>query len=255
MTTSFIASTEKPVILRHSARITHNHFSKKIIVRVCKRENVEPNFFDLVEKFGFELKLVSTMPELFKNLNDSKYSIDAILIDLSNMYAIAGVNAFEIINTIHTLINAQSGSIKDIPLGVIIDKDSEPEMIRGVLGPGIKILYPKNDWTQTGDSEQALHELLEGHSFIPKKITELAKRPTKQSQTKKTNSSNKIQLTVRQEQILNLIRDRGASNKVIAKMLKISESTVKLHITAILKKYGVRNRTQLALFSSKDKEL
>ena len=60
-------------------------------------------------------------------------------------------------------------------------------------------------------------------------------------------------MTPRQEQIHTLISTRGASNKVIAKTLNISESTVKLHVSAVLKKYGVKNRTQLALFSKSDK--
>jgi two-component system nitrate/nitrite response regulator NarL len=45
-----------------------------------------------------------------------------------------------------------------------------------------------------------------------------------------------------------MVTNRGASNKMIAKTLNISESTVKLHIGTILKKFGVRNRTQLAIF-------
>lgn len=54
-----------------------------------------------------------------------------------------------------------------------------------------------------------------------------------------------IQLTFRQQQIAHLIRDRGLTNKQIAKMLNLSESTVKLHISIVLKKYGIRNRVQL----------
>lgn len=83
-----------------------------------------------------------------------------------------------------------------------------------------------------------------GEIHIPSKIKELI-RPKKIIE----NNSNIISLTARQEQVLSLIISRGASNKVIARILKISESTVKLHITKILKKYGLRNRTQLALFT------
>jgi DNA-binding NarL/FixJ family response regulator len=56
-----------------------------------------------------------------------------------------------------------------------------------------------------------------------------------------------IQLTGRQQDVAKLISQRGCSNKVIGKVLSISESTVKIHVSAILKAYGVRNRTQLAL--------
>lgn len=65
------------------------------------------------------------------------------------------------------------------------------------------------------------------------------------------SSSVEVKLTARQHQIFDIITTRGASNKHIAKMLNISESTVKLHVGSIFKKYGVRNRTQLAVFAKK----
>lgn len=54
-------------------------------------------------------------------------------------------------------------------------------------------------------------------------------------------------LTNRQYEIFTLVAKRGLSNKKIAQVLNINEDTVKTHVGAILKKYGVRNRTQLAL--------
>jgi DNA-binding NarL/FixJ family response regulator len=58
-----------------------------------------------------------------------------------------------------------------------------------------------------------------------------------------------IALTPRQQQIFNIVTERGCSNKHVAKIMGISESTVKLHLGHIFKKYGVKNRTQLAVFS------
>jgi DNA-binding NarL/FixJ family response regulator len=58
-------------------------------------------------------------------------------------------------------------------------------------------------------------------------------------------------LSEREREILALIA-RGASNKEIASQLYIAEGTVKNHITHILGKLGVRDRTQAAL---KAKEL
>jgi DNA-binding CsgD family transcriptional regulator len=55
----------------------------------------------------------------------------------------------------------------------------------------------------------------------------------------------KISLTVRQEQIADLIIKRGYSNQKIAQVLNISESTVKFHAGIVYKKYGVQTRTQL----------
>ena len=42
---------------------------------------------------------------------------------------------------------------------------------------------------------------------------------------------------------------KGMSNKEIANLLGISHQTVKNHVTAILRKLGVEDRTQAAVFA------
>lgn len=59
-------------------------------------------------------------------------------------------------------------------------------------------------------------------------------------------NSNGDQLTPRQRDVLTRLRD-GKSNKQIAHELGLTEGTVKVHVTAILRHLGVRNRTQAAL--------
>ena len=54
------------------------------------------------------------------------------------------------------------------------------------------------------------------------------------------------QLTPRQRDVLTRLRD-GKSNKQIAHELGLTEGTVKVHVTAILRQLGVRNRTQAAI--------
>jgi len=58
-----------------------------------------------------------------------------------------------------------------------------------------------------------------------------------------------FELTFRQQQVLHLIKNRGLTNKQIAKELGVGEQAIKLHISVLLKKYGVQNRMQLALAS------
>ncbi|RJF77315.1 DNA-binding response regulator [Azospirillum cavernae] len=53
-------------------------------------------------------------------------------------------------------------------------------------------------------------------------------------------------LTHRQREVLDRLRE-GKSNKQIAHELGLSEGTVKIHMTAIFKSLGVRNRTQAAM--------
>jgi DNA-binding NarL/FixJ family response regulator len=53
-------------------------------------------------------------------------------------------------------------------------------------------------------------------------------------------------LTPRENEVLRLIA-RGLSNRLIARELALSEKTVKTHVSAVLAKLGVADRTQAAL--------
>jgi DNA-binding NarL/FixJ family response regulator len=55
-------------------------------------------------------------------------------------------------------------------------------------------------------------------------------------------------LSGREMEVLGLIA-QGLSNKEIARMLGISNQTIKNHVTAILRKIGVEDRTQAAIFA------
>ncbi len=59
------------------------------------------------------------------------------------------------------------------------------------------------------------------------------------------------ELTERELSVLQLI-GRGRSNKEIAKALHLSEGTVKGHVSAVLSKLGVDDRTQAALFAVRE---
>jgi two-component system, NarL family, nitrate/nitrite response regulator NarL len=58
-------------------------------------------------------------------------------------------------------------------------------------------------------------------------------------------------LSARQTAILRCLIE-GDSNKVIARKMKIADATVKVHIKTILRKIGVENRTQAALWATRN---
>jgi DNA-binding NarL/FixJ family response regulator len=55
-------------------------------------------------------------------------------------------------------------------------------------------------------------------------------------------------LTPRENEVLRLVA-RGLSNRLIARELALSEKTVKAHVSAVLAKLGVADRTQAALYA------
>jgi two-component system, NarL family, nitrate/nitrite response regulator NarL len=63
-----------------------------------------------------------------------------------------------------------------------------------------------------------------------------------------TPSEPVLHLSPREASILRCLA-RGASNKLIARDLQISEATIKVHVKAILRKIGVANRTQAAIWA------
>jgi DNA-binding NarL/FixJ family response regulator len=55
-------------------------------------------------------------------------------------------------------------------------------------------------------------------------------------------------LTAREREVLALIAD-GRSNREIARLLRLSEKTVKAHVSSVLAKLGVQDRTQAAVYA------
>lgn len=65
---------------------------------------------------------------------------------------------------------------------------------------------------------------------------------------------SEIKLTKREQQVLEWVQ-RGASNKEIGKRLGVSDATIKAHMTKILKKHCLRNRSQLAVYTTQGKTI
>ena len=56
-------------------------------------------------------------------------------------------------------------------------------------------------------------------------------------------------LTKRQSEVLALLT-KGLSNKEIARMIGIAEATTKIHVAALLRNIGARNRTEAAFIAA-----
>lgn len=149
----------------------------------------------------------------------------------------------EFIDAILTIIRFMPKS-KNLKIGVIINRSTPLSLIRNLQKTPVQgLLLDLNDFS-IEETKTAANAFLNGIPYWPRHVIDQLS-----NNVKKPKNCSEVKLTIRQEQVFRMIKERGASNKVIAKALGISESTVKLHITEIFKKYGVRNRTQLAVFS------
>lgn len=209
----------------------------------------------LCAQLPVKLKKVNSIEELFSLLSDSSYHIDYVCISIRMIHQRPDkLDMFDIIRTVSTLIKSteyradadQPPGARNAKIIVIANEDSNVELLRELKQiPEIStISWTPNNSDDVKSITEHLRRIISGDFTFHPKVLGLLK-------PKKKNDANKdvIDLTARQEQILKLIKERGVSNKVIARMLGISESTVKFHVGSILKKYCVRNRTQLAVFS------
>jgi DNA-binding NarL/FixJ family response regulator len=97
---------------------------------------------------------------------------------------------------------------------------------------------------------QALDFIMGGGSFFPPAAlaqqTQVGASAKEIGTTQTTLRLQEGGLTVRQLEVLERLR-KGESNKLIARHLKLRESTVKVHVRQIMRKLGAANRTQAAL--------
>lgn len=231
-------------MITYICEVAHND-SSKVVTRLEE---------DLQVK-GF---WVSNVQSIFPLLADPYFSTDYICINIEEFYKNDTVNAFDIINTLATLIsctvNRPDGvktKKRKTKLVALIGDSTPIEFIREVSDlVNISYLIPRLGGKFTYDDlKDGLENVLKNGDRLHKKIKILIKAKKKIS--KEIIAQDEIQLTSRQKQVYDLVTTRGYSNKTIAKTLSITESTVKLHMSAILKKFMVRNRTQLVAFAKK----
>jgi two-component system, NarL family, nitrate/nitrite response regulator NarL len=101
-------------------------------------------------------------------------------------------------------------------------------------------------------SADALHQSLQlvllGEKVFPTDLAHLLISDRLTARNEAVQGDHVNGLSDREMQILGYLTS-GAQNKQIANDLQISDGTVKVHLKAILKKIGVQNRTQAALWA------
>ena len=121
---------------------------------------------------------------------------------------------------------------------LVVSSLAEPSIVAAALQAGAAGYVPKH--SPRAVFESALAAIGAGRTFVPEGLAHAA--PAARNDAVERLAS----LTAQQARILELICD-GKLNKQIAFDLTIAETTVKAHVTAIMRKLGVQSRTQAVL--------
>lgn len=101
----------------------------------------------------------------------------------------------------------------------------------------------------------ATSDVLSGRIYVPAIIADIKPAitnggcPPSFSESAEPQLTDLQKLTARQRDVLMLIAE-GRSNKEIARALSIAEATTKIHVAALMRILGVRNRTEAAVRAS-----
>lgn len=155
----------------------------------------------------------------------SDSTIDLMLLDLN----LPGKDGFE-------LLQACISQYPDVPVTVLSASNNTADMQRA-LDIGAMGFIPKE--TSSELMLSALRTILAGGYYIPSSL--IKEKPAKPL----LKSGDPFYLTERQLQVTSLICD-GLSNRDIASVLELAESTIKMHVTSIISTLGATNRTQVA---------
>ena len=127
-------------------------------------------------------------------------------------------------------------------LVVMVTAFEEANLIRKALSLGACGFIPKSASIEC--IAEAVERVLDGEQWLPESAKNLTNDDT---DTETDDFSVKLaMLTPHQLKVLRMVAD-GLLNKQIAYELDISESTVKQHVSAVLRKLNVINRTKAGI--------
>ncbi|MGD8742680.1 MAG: response regulator transcription factor [Granulosicoccaceae bacterium] len=166
--------------------------------------------------------------------------VDIVLLDLF----MPNANGYELLRNICD----RYGSLPVI----VVSAAEEPQYMRKSIDYGAAGFIPKS--SSTDIMVNAIKLVMSGGIYIPHTM-HLQSRNVRRPVSRNTpdyqlslQASDK--LTRRQKEVLELLA-RGSSNKDIARTLGLSEHTVKIHVTAILKLLNATNRTEAVIIAQR----
>jgi len=122
---------------------------------------------------------------------------------------------------------------------VVLSGTEDHSMVEQALQQGARGYIPKSSPAKI--MLNALQLVIAGGTYVPPQILQNGANQSNNSSFNNRNIDNK--LTPRQNDVLHELA-KGKPNKEIGRSLNLSESTVRVHVAAILKAFNASNRTQ-----------
>lgn len=130
-------------------------------------------------------------------------------------------------------------ALPDVPV-VVFSGTSNRATVLAALDAGAMGFIPK---TAPHDVLlSALHLVFSGSIYIPQEVLDGEELPT----APRSDAIEALKLTPRQNEVMQMLL-MGLSNKRICRALGITESTVKIHVTAVLRALRATTRTQAVI--------
>ncbi|WP_120995546.1 response regulator transcription factor [Stutzerimonas urumqiensis] len=160
--------------------------------------------------------------------------LDLILLDL-NMPGMHGLNG---------LINLRNEA-PTIPV-VIVSAEQDKQVVLQAITYGAVGFITKS--SPRAQMTEAIEQILNGNVYLPSDIIRTQKSSPRRAHHDEPAIAPELLQALTRKQLLVLERmTKGESNKQIAYNLDIAETTVKAHVSAILRKLNVHNRVQAIL--------
>jgi DNA-binding NarL/FixJ family response regulator len=132
---------------------------------------------------------------------------------------------------------------------VVVSSSQRHQDIMAALRGGVHGYVPKS--LGPAGLASALRLVLQGTIFVPTSLAELTPEDRSKVRTRTSSTeSGTPTLTPRQQQVLPLLIE-GRSNKEIARILKLGEGTVKIHMAALIRNLGATNRAAGAVVGAR----
>jgi len=177
----------------------------------------------------------SSLPQALPEIQNGAFDLVLIGLDLSDA------------KTVDALKSAAREASPATRIAIISASDTRADILAS-LAAGLHGFISKHQ--SDAAILDAIARLLSGRIYVPRSLAEADDGEASASRGDNVGDSlpteaDLLKLTKRQREVLGLLA-LGMSNKEIARALEIAEATTKIHIAALLRALGVRNRTEAA---------